>query len=74
MPRNEIGYSAQCISLGRRDGIVQWVTPDDRPKSSAVTGRSAARLKEFICKSAVWSTSHPTSMMPSRRRRVTAMA
>ncbi|MBF6455282.1 NAD(P)/FAD-dependent oxidoreductase [Nocardia cyriacigeorgica] len=74
VPRNEIGYSAQCISLGRRDGIVQWVTPDDRPKSSAVTGRSAARLKEFICKSAVWSTSHPTSMMPSRRRRVTAVA
>ncbi|WP_369023319.1 NAD(P)/FAD-dependent oxidoreductase [Nocardia cyriacigeorgica] len=73
VPRNEIGYTAQCISLGRRDGIVQWVTPDDQPKSSAVTGRSAARLKEFICKSAVWSTSHPTSMMPPRRRRISVV-
>ncbi|MFC9962750.1 NAD(P)/FAD-dependent oxidoreductase [Nocardia ignorata] len=72
VPRNEIGYTGQCISLGRRDAIVQWVTPDDRPKSSALTGRPAARLKEFVCKSAAWSVSHPTTMMPSRRRRITA--
>ncbi|GAA4605952.1 NADH dehydrogenase FAD-containing subunit [Actinoplanes octamycinicus] len=67
IPPNRIGYTAQCISLGRRDGIVQWVTPDDRPKPSAVTGRAAARLKEIICKSAAWSISHPTAMLPSRR-------
>ncbi|NKX85982.1 NAD(P)/FAD-dependent oxidoreductase [Nocardia coubleae] len=72
VPRNDIGYTGQCISLGRRDAIVQWVTPDDRPKSSALTGRPAARLKEFVCKSAAWSVSHPTTMMPSRRRRITA--
>ncbi|MEV0294349.1 FAD-dependent oxidoreductase [Nocardia sp. NPDC050710] len=71
IPPNSIGYTAQCISLGRRDAIVQWVTPDDQPKPSAVTGRAAARLKEFICKSAVWSVSHPTSMLPSRRRHIT---
>ncbi|MEV6324781.1 FAD-dependent oxidoreductase [Nocardia sp. NPDC051787] len=71
VPRNAIGYTGQCISLGRRDAIMQWVTPDDQPKSSALTGRSAARLKELICTSAAWSISHPTSMLPSRRRRVT---
>ncbi|MEU2256321.1 FAD-dependent oxidoreductase [Nocardia xishanensis] len=71
LPRNSIGYTAQCISLGRRDAVVQWVTPDDQPKPSAVTGRAAARLKEFICKSAAWSISHPTSMLPSSRRHIT---
>jgi NADH:quinone reductase (non-electrogenic) len=68
IPRNKIGYTGQCISLGRRDAIVQWVTPDDQPKSSAVTGKTAARLKEMICKAAAWSISHPTSMLPARRR------
>jgi NADH dehydrogenase FAD-containing subunit len=68
IPPNKIGYTAQCVSLGRRDAIVQWVTPDDQPKPSAVTGKMAARLKEIICKSAVWSVSHPTSMLPTRRR------
>ncbi|WP_249644244.1 NAD(P)/FAD-dependent oxidoreductase [Nocardia sputi] len=70
IPRNSIGYTAQCISLGRRDAVVQWVTPDDQPKPSALTGRAAARVKEFICKSAAWSISHPTSMLPSRRRHI----
>jgi NADH dehydrogenase FAD-containing subunit len=70
VPPNKIGYTAQCVSLGRRDAVVQWVTPDDQPKPSAVTGRTAARLKELICKSAAWSISHPTSMAPVRRRHV----
>lgn len=68
LPENKIGYTAQCISLGRRDAIVQWVTPDDQPKPSSVTGRMAARIKEIICKSAAWSISHPTAMLPTRRR------
>ena len=68
IPRNKIGYTGQCISLGRHDAVMQWVTPDDQPKTSAVTGRMAARIKEMICKSAAWSVSHPTSMVPTRRR------
>ncbi|MGW6930956.1 NAD(P)/FAD-dependent oxidoreductase [Lentzea sp. NPDC054927] len=67
IPPNKIGYTAQCFSLGRRDAIVQWVTPDDQPKPSAATGKMAARLKELICKAAAWSISHPTSMFPARR-------
>jgi len=68
LPENKIGYLGQCISLGRRDALVQWVTPDDQIKPSALTGKMAARLKEMICKSAAWSISHPTSMLPTRRR------
>ncbi|WP_210406246.1 hypothetical protein [Micromonospora sp. MH33] len=44
------------------------MTPDDRVTSTVITGRSAARTKEMICASAAWSVSHPTMMMPSRRR------
>ncbi|MEV4554561.1 NAD(P)/FAD-dependent oxidoreductase [Nonomuraea wenchangensis] len=67
-PETTIGYSVQCISLGRRDGIIQRVTPDDQVTSTVFTGRTAARIKELICASAAWSISHPTLMMPSRRR------
>ncbi|WP_410573903.1 NAD(P)/FAD-dependent oxidoreductase [Amycolatopsis sp. cmx-4-61] len=70
VPENKIGYTAQCISLGRRNAVVQWVTPDDRPKPSAVTGKPAARLKEMICRSAAWSVTHPTAMAPTRRRHI----
>ncbi|MGX4657385.1 NAD(P)/FAD-dependent oxidoreductase [Micromonospora sp. SCSIO 07396] len=70
VPPNTIHYAGQCVSLGRRDAVVQWVTPDDRPKPSALTGRPAARVKELICRGAAWSMSHPTWMLPSRRRHV----
>ncbi|WP_330183014.1 FAD-dependent oxidoreductase [Nocardia sp. NBC_01503] len=67
-----IGYNAQCISLGRHDGIYQLVTRDDQPKSTALTGRTGARIKEFICAGTAWSLAHPTMMLPSRRRHLVA--
>jgi NADH dehydrogenase len=69
LPENKIGYLGQCISLGRHDAVVQWVTPDDRPKPSALTGKTAAHVKEFICKSAAWSVSQQTTTLWARRRR-----
>ncbi|KDN19080.1 NAD(P)/FAD-dependent oxidoreductase [Amycolatopsis rifamycinica] len=68
VPGNKIGYSVQCVSLGRHDAVIQPVTPDDQVKPSAVTGRTAARIKELICRSAAWSVAHPTMLVPSRRR------
>ncbi|WP_242886768.1 NAD(P)/FAD-dependent oxidoreductase [Actinomadura litoris] len=68
VPQTTIGYSVQCISLGRRDGIIQRVTADDQVTSTVITGRTAARIKEMVCAGAAWSISHPTMMMPSRRR------
>lgn len=65
---NTIGYTVQCISLGRHDGIIQRVTPDDRATSTAVTGRVAARIKEMVCAGAAWSITHPTVLLPRRRR------
>ncbi|MFD0362123.1 NAD(P)/FAD-dependent oxidoreductase [Nocardia sp. GCM10030253] len=72
VPETPIGYASQCISLGRRDAILQKVTPDDQPTSTVITGRTAARIKELICASAAWSVSHPTLLVPSRRHRLAA--
>ncbi|WP_405795963.1 NAD(P)/FAD-dependent oxidoreductase [Streptomyces sp. NBC_01506] len=40
-------YAVQCLSLGRRDGLVQFVRADDSPREHVVTGRTAARMKEI---------------------------
>lgn len=39
----------RCVSLGRRDGLVQFTNPDDTPVSRVWTGRLGARIKELIC-------------------------
>jgi NADH:ubiquinone reductase (H+-translocating) len=49
------GFAIQCISLGRTDGIIQSVNPDDTPKEFALTGRPAAWVKEMICRYTVLS-------------------
>ncbi|GLH98050.1 NAD(P)/FAD-dependent oxidoreductase [Phytohabitans aurantiacus] len=72
LPEGQIGYSQQCISLGRRDGLIQFVTADDQPKPSVLMGKMAARYKELICKSAAWSIDHPTLLAPTRRRHLSA--
>ncbi|MFD9162868.1 NAD(P)/FAD-dependent oxidoreductase [Streptomyces sp. NPDC059558] len=70
VPHASIRYAQQCISLGRKEGLIQFVTADDRAVDRALTGRLAARYKELICKGAAWGVAHPTVGMPSRRRRV----
>ena len=49
------GFAIQCISLGRNDGIIQFVHPDDTPKELCLTGRTAAWVKELICRFTVIS-------------------
>ena len=43
------GFSLRCVSLGRRDGVIQFTDPDDRPTGRVLTGRAAAFMKERIC-------------------------
>lgn len=42
------GFLAQCISLGRSDGVFQLVDGRDRPTATWLGGRSAAWAKELI--------------------------
>ncbi|MEU6919215.1 NAD(P)/FAD-dependent oxidoreductase [Streptomyces olindensis] len=71
LPNVPLRYFNQCISLGRREGLIQYVTADDRAVGAALTGRLAAVYKELICKGAAWGVAHPAIGMPARRRRVT---
>ncbi|MFI7339330.1 NAD(P)/FAD-dependent oxidoreductase [Streptomyces sp. NPDC050085] len=61
-------YFNQCISLGRKEGVIQYVTADDRAVRAALTGRFAALYKELICKGAAWGVANPTLGLPTRRR------
>lgn len=70
LPNVSPRYFNQCISLGRKEGVIQYVTADDRAVRAALTGRLAAVYKELVCKSAAWGVANPTLGMPSRRRRV----
>ncbi|MGW0789994.1 NAD(P)/FAD-dependent oxidoreductase [Streptomyces sp. NPDC002911] len=70
LPNIPLRYFNQCISLGRREGLIQYVTADDRAVRAALTGRFAALYKELICKGAAWSVAKPTLGIPTRRRRV----
>ncbi|WP_371629927.1 FAD-dependent oxidoreductase [Streptomyces sp. NBC_00341] len=69
-PHSPLRYFNQCISLGRKEGVIQYVTADDRSVRAALTGRLAARYKELVCKGAAWGVANPTFGMPTRRRRV----
>jgi NADH dehydrogenase len=70
LPNVPLRYFNQCVSLGRREGLIQYVTADDRAVRAALTGRIAAVYKELVCKGAAWGVANPTLGMPTRRRRV----
>jgi NADH dehydrogenase FAD-containing subunit len=70
LPNAPLRYFNQCISLGRREGLIQYVTADDRAVRAALTGRLAAVYKELVCKGAVWGVANPTLGLPTRRRHV----
>ncbi|MFC9675811.1 NAD(P)/FAD-dependent oxidoreductase [Streptomyces sp. NPDC056949] len=72
LPNAPLRYFNQCISLGRKEGLIQFVTADDRSVDRALTGRFAARYKELVCKGAAWGVANPTMGIPVRRRRVAA--
>jgi NADH:ubiquinone reductase (H+-translocating) len=48
-------FVGQCISLGRSHGTIQLAHTDDTPVNIVVGGRTAASIKEAICKATVWA-------------------
>lgn len=53
-------YVNQCISLGRRDALIQFSRADDSPRERILTGRAAALYKEAIVRGTVLFERHPT--------------
>lgn len=52
-------YFNQCISLGRRDGLIQFVRADDSPREAVLTGRKAAIYKEAIVRGTILFERNP---------------
>jgi NADH dehydrogenase FAD-containing subunit len=46
----EFQDAAVCISLGRREGVVDLRHPDTSPRERIVSGRWGALLKEAVCR------------------------
>ena len=49
------GYMLQCISLGRRRGVVQGTDARDAPTGHVYTARTGALIKEAICRFVIGS-------------------
>lgn len=65
-PKVPLRYFNQCVSLGREDGLIQFVTADDTSKEQVLTGRTAAYCKELVCKAAAWAVANPGATVLSR--------
>lgn len=48
-----LGFIIQCMSLGRRGGVVQHVARNDAPRNVTLAGRPGAFVKEQICRSTI---------------------
>lgn len=48
-------YVIQCVSLGRNDGLIQFVAADDSPHERVITGKAAAWVKERVVRYAARS-------------------
>lgn len=54
-PRFALRDTGYCVSLGRRDGVVQPVNTNGSPWRWAITGSAAAFVKERVCRYVRWS-------------------
>lgn len=60
-------YFAECISLGRNDALLQWLTPEGTPTDRTITGRPARLVKEYIHRGNLFVARHPGPYAPVRR-------
>jgi NADH dehydrogenase FAD-containing subunit len=47
-------FVIRCVSLGRHNGLVQFVHGNDELLDRVITGRPAAWIKEMICRMTVF--------------------
>ncbi|WP_437924168.1 FAD-dependent oxidoreductase [Sorangium sp. So ce291] len=67
-PPFRFAFVIQCISLGRRRGLIQRVDPRDRPLERVLTGRVGAWAKELVCRFTV-AAIRSQGLLPGRHGR-----
>lgn len=50
----DFAFMMRCVSLGRREGLIQFVSAEDEPNPRILGGRLASIVKEFVCRSVLW--------------------
>jgi NADH dehydrogenase FAD-containing subunit len=60
-------YVHECLSLGRRRGVVQFLHADETPADRVLTGRLAIRYKNLTLDGARWLFRHPGPYTGGRR-------
>jgi NADH dehydrogenase FAD-containing subunit len=57
LPEQPLQYRVPffCVSLGRRDGLIQKAARDGTMTGGVLTHRRGAWFKEFICRSTMWA-------------------
>ncbi|WP_040812331.1 NAD(P)/FAD-dependent oxidoreductase [Nocardia concava] len=70
IPSIPMTYVGNHISLGRKDGIFQFVDKAAQTKPRPLRGRTAARVKKSILDGAVWALSHPNLGKPGHKYRL----
>ena len=60
----EFRYSFRCVSLGRNDGLIQFVDAADRPAAEVWTGKRGAVWKEYICRRTLAGIGFDTGLGP----------
>ena len=60
----EFRYSFRCVSLGREDGLIQFVDGADRPAAEVWTGKRGAVWKEYICRRTLAGIGFDTGLGP----------
>ena len=63
-------YFAECISLGRRHALLQWLTAEGAPKKRVTTGRTATVIKELVHRGNLFVARHPGPYLPTGKVRV----
>jgi len=56
-PEQSLQYAVPffCVSLGRKDGLIQMAARDGSMTGRVLTQRRGAWFKEFICRSTIWA-------------------
>ncbi len=63
-------YVHECLSLGRRHHVIQFLDRDGRPKDRVLRGRLATAYKNVVLNGGRYSAKHPGPFPRARRRHV----
>ncbi|MCK8679801.1 NAD(P)/FAD-dependent oxidoreductase [Streptomyces lichenis] len=50
----DVLFTGQCLSLGRRGGVIQTARRDDTVRGLHLAARPGATLKELVCRGTLW--------------------